>query len=288
MNIPIPGIMFECGSNRDGRHGLRGELTHSQKGPRWFRLNRIDPMLEGNPAVFLHRWFGEYTRGDHQDFHAVTQLKNGEPVDRDYAHAAMREIQLLAQQCEVFMYMGSFKIGFFSNILRRLGHTAWFDAVMNELDEYSVNKKPTDIKWNRYLGKVGGSFNFVFDHASTYNKRSFEFAALNIISRYELNKKAHIEATPLPENYSDEKYPPSFVNEVRYQQTTQRITPRMIKAGVTRWLNKSALESVWNGYAVDFVLDCHDKGHKCFIADTVYNHIDLTPKKLQELAEEDL
>jgi hypothetical protein len=273
VNIPIPGIMFECGSNPNGRHGLRGELTHSQKGPRWFRDNRIDPMLEGNPAVFLHRWFGEYTRGDHQDFNAISQLKNGLSIsDREYAYYALKELyQLSISESDIFVYMGSFKSNWFRSLLNRMRFDQWSEEIMEEIGWYL---------WG------GDDYHHVFDHASSYKKNSIHWRMLKLIER-KLKNPIHIEATPLPESTHQDGYP-SFVNEIRYWQTTERITSKMVKAGVTRWLNKSALQVIWEDDAVAFVLDCHAKGHKCFIADTAYNHLKLTPKTLQEKAEKTL
>lgn len=270
----LPGIMFECGSNPDprARHHLRSDLTRHDRGPRWFFINKVRPMLDGNPPVFFHRLFGEFVSGDAQDFNAIGQLMNGWMEDEYYAKLALIELKNLSEtDSKVYVYLGSLRSNWFKNLLNRMRYTRWSHDIADEM---------------RYYHHIGGDFYFVFDEASAYKENSIQWRMVRLLERTLKNPIA-IEAMP-KYGYKHHYDYPSFVNESLYlfsqfeSDGNHYRTKEMLRGGLTRWLNLRDYNQYYSGCIEKFVCDCSERGHRCFITDTVYNRIGLTPKQLQE------
>lgn len=284
QQIQTPGVSFLLASQDKSKpYRLRPELWDlKDRGPAWFFENKVQPFVDqGVTDIFLHRMFGETATDGPQDFDTWEKMNEAGGQAEQYAQVMLVAFFRFFQRAEAqpFVYLGSFQA---DTLSETSNGEKWFDRVWSQVDPF--------IKYGVVYGVAP---HFIFDHASAYKLDSREWSAFKSIRRV-LRDRVSIESLPHPDNPEQWKLP-SWATELDYQNkqgdpnAAHFRTPEML-GHVTRMLDVPGYKKHWedNGGVPAFLVDCHRKGHRAFIADGLPRRVEMTIDDMCEAAQKAL
>ena len=276
--IKMPGVGYMISSQTPSHpYQIRPDLWNLDKGPRaFFNGTVLSYVNEGINQFLFHRPFGEQVIGDaNQDYDSLaTMLESADPHARDYTQLMLREIInffIKHPHTQPSIYIGSMitpKV----QVLREAGHISnWSKRISSAILPF----EQSNIK-----------FNYVFDFASGFDPDSPEWYAWTLLHAMMPNR-IEMEATPHPDKPDQWGMPSWIVEDIWQRRKDTYVDGQLGK--VTRWITgPQELNEYWpqqSGGIVGFILDCHIRGHICFISDNMERHFGMTIPEARDQAQ---